>query len=322
MNHFIYIATHLRMLPEIFSKSQVVNGLLNWRKVCFVFGLTILLIDVSAQEVTDSTSIYTIIKSDGHELVGKIISMDAREVMLLTENLGEIIIPKHEISEIIKEGFNSITGLKDQVFATRYFLTTNGLPVEKGESYIQYSLFGPDFQFGVEDRFGVGIMTSWLAVPIIANFKFTIPLAKKLNLGVGTLIATGSWAASDWVGALPFTALTYGDRSANINFSFGYGAAGELGYIESRALFSTGGMVGLGDKVSFVFDAILVPSKTITETDGFDEWEYESSGFALIMPGIRFHTKRDRAFQFGFSGIRVDGESISVPTLMWYRKFK
>jgi len=86
----------------------------------------------------DSNKVYVIIKNDGSEFIGKIISSDMREVIMETQKLGAIAIPKHEIKtmKLLQTGDLGVAGsfIPNEPFATRYFITTNGLPIAKGES--------------------------------------------------------------------------------------------------------------------------------------------------------------------------------------------
>lgn len=75
----------------------------------------------------DPAIVYLIEKNDGARYSGHIISSDAREVLIRTFDLGDIFIPKHEIKSITE--FTAGDDKFREVFATRYFLTTNGLPV-------------------------------------------------------------------------------------------------------------------------------------------------------------------------------------------------
>ena len=238
-----------------------------------------------AQEQADTSQvIHKVIKQNGISFTGVILSQDAREVLIDSREMGPVYIPRHEIREIaqIQSGEKPMTG---GLFSTRYFLTTNGFPVKKGENYIQWNLFGPDFQFGVARNFTVGIMTSWVGMPIIGTSKYSFHIAKNLNGGVGLLAGTGSWAFPEFGLVLPFGFITYGDRINNINFSGGYGAlfferdkpvlinvSNEYqvnGYefqkvkdSEGRALISLAGMFRLNNKFSFVFDSfIMLPGK-------------------------------------------------------------
>lgn len=288
------------------------------------------------------TTIYKILKSDGGILIGKILSQDAREILFLTSDNREIYIPQHVIKEITvinsSEFDRKGNFVGEDKFATRYFLTTNGLPIKKGEHYVQWNLFGPDFQFGLGKNFGVGLMTSWVGIPVIGTVKKSWEIAEKTQFAIGGLVGTGSWAIPDFGGVLPFATLSFGDRIKNIAFSGGYGAVWE-GQVTGRALASVAGMVKISPKISLIFDSfILLPSqRTFTETyemsvynSSTGEYEYqtvtdtyqiERSGFALLIPGVRWHRDEGKAFQFGFSGFISDGNllPLPIPMLQWYR---
>lgn len=269
-----------------------------------------------SSDTSNSAKIYIIIKNDGAEFIGKILSRNAREILIKTENLGEVMIPMHEVSEIREVNPGEITSsgkyIPAEVFSTRYFITTNGLPIEKGESYIQWNLYGPDFQFGLGKDFGVGLMTTWVGVPVLVSAKHSIPVADNVNVGLGALLGTGSWAAPEFGLILPFAALTIGDRRTNVSFSGGYGAVFTENENQGRSLFSISGMTKLSPKISVVFDSFIAPANN-TSTD---------NGFAILIPGLRLHFNKNKAFQFGFAGISANGELTPAlfPMVQWYRK--
>ena len=289
------------------------------------------------------TNTYLFVKTDGGELIGKILSQDAREVLILTSDNRKIYIPQHTIKKMVivnTSDFNSKgTFIGEDKFATRYFLTTNGLPMKKGEHYVQWNLFGPDFQFGVGKNFGVGIMTSWLGVPIIGTIKKSWELGEKTQFAIGGLIGTASWARPDFGGALPFATLSFGDRTKNLAISGGYGAIWQNGAVDGRALTSIAGMIKVSPKISLVFDSfILLPGKTETITNSYQQqvynqttgsYEYQTitntyqskkPGFAMLIPGVRWHQAEGKAIQFGFTGVYAEGEflPIPIPMVQWY----
>jgi hypothetical protein len=299
--------------------------------------------------------VHIVIKNDGTQFVGNIISRDSRELIINTQNLGEIVIPMHEIREIreAKASEVSATGeyVPAEVFSTRYFITTNGLPIEKGESYIQWNIFGPDFQFGVGENFGLGIMTTWIGMPLIGTAKYSIDLPGNASAGVGFLLGTGSWAAPDFGLMLPFGVFTLGDRVSNINFSLGYGGVfykestydpilnrnRENRVSEGRFLFSIAGMAKAGNKISLVFDSFIVPRGGFYDYTEYVEvynpntgwYDYQPvvrrkrrGGLTLLIPGIRLQTNPNKAFQFGFGGAYVDGKIVPtpIPMVQWYQK--
>lgn len=306
-----------------------------------IFTLACITLSLFAYSQNDSTqaldtNIYKVVMSRGEEMIGKITKQDAKEIHLTTTEGREVIIPQYVVKKIEIVDPNKFNRQGQYVgedkFATRYFITTNGLPVKKGENYVQWNLFGPDFQFAVADDLGVGIMTSWFGMPIIGSIKKSWKLEEKTQLAVGALVGTGSWSLPEVGGALPFATLSFGDRKANIAFSGGYGAIWDYGDVSGRALTSVAGMVKVSPKISLVFDSfILLPGKTTTETyqsydywsDSYYDYTYERRrpGIALIIPGIRWHQDEGRSFQFGFAGLVDDGwlMPVPIPMVQWYR---
>ncbi|MEN9839922.1 MAG: hypothetical protein RL177_1401 [Bacteroidota bacterium] len=262
---------------------------------------------IFAQEF-DPAKTYVVTKNDGTKITGNILSSDAREVLLKTTTIGEIIIPKHEIRSIVE--FQPGDDKYKEIFASRYFITTNGLPVEKGDSYVQWTLLGPDIQFGASDNIGIGVMTTWVANPVALSFKYSGNLGHKLNFAVGTLAGSTLWSGGDGVRfALPFAAVTIGDENANLNVALGYGFASYDTYSGSQAMFSLGAMKKVTRSGSLVFDSLVFPS--------------EGESVALIVPGFRIQTQEKSAFQFGFPGFVTSGDSspVGFPMVSWFRKF-
>ncbi|MBI9034237.1 MAG: hypothetical protein JEZ03_07180 [Bacteroidales bacterium] len=259
---------------------------------------------------------FLIVTFDGGEFLGTILSEDAKEVLIVTKEGEQISIPKYQIKQKKEVSSNelSLKGeyLPEPLFATRYFITTNGLPMKKGSRYILWNWYGPDFQFGVSDHVGVGIMTSWLGIPIIGTVKYSHQFSEKTSIAVGTLAGIGSWAAPDFGILLPYGSFTFGDARNNITLSGGYGSIWTEGNVEGNALVSIAGTTALGSKVSFVFDSFLVPFVGT-----------ENSTVGLLIPGIRIQHSENKAFQFGFAGLlNEDGlATLPLPMIQWFRKF-
>ncbi len=197
----------------------------------------------TATPSTDSTK-YLIVKNDGNEYVGLILSDDGREVLLQTQSLGKVYIPKSDIKSIrpldlvedVKKGeFNTpgafstryelITRRKSSAFSTRYQFTTNCFPIQKGENYAMVNLYGPEVHFAVHKDFSVGVMSTWIGSPIALALKYTRGTANpKLNYGVGALIGSSGYLNSGrGFGGLYWGMVTYGDRRSNVTLSVGYG---------------------------------------------------------------------------------------------------
>lgn len=252
-----------------------------------------------------------VIKNDGTEFIGYIISQDEREVLLDTETLGQVVIPKHEIREIrevdqkdMKDG----VFMSSNVFSSRYFLTTNGLSMKKGENYALINLYGPEAHFCLADNFTLGGLTSWVGVPLIVSLKYSIHVNENLHFGLGALVGTLSWLSFGSVGGLAYGSVTVGNHINNLTFSGGYAAVTDGEDISgSEPLFSVAGMVRLGKNISLVADSFIYAGE---------------NPFALVMPGLRFSRTERKAFQFGFAGVIVEGEAIPfpIPVLGWFLK--
>ena len=288
---------------------------------------------VNAQSDTTEfvrSKIYVITTMNGGIFVGPIITDNAQVLVVKTNDRGEVSIPKYQVKSMkeLEEGQLNKDGeyVSDPLFATRYFITTNSFPMKKGDNYTSLNLFGPEFHFGVGDKFGIGVMTSWLGVPIIGTVKYSINLGETANLGIGALVGTGSWASPEFFGALPFGTLTFGTRKSNINFSGGYGVVAFGNDPESQALFSIAGAIGNGGKVSFVFDSFILPitqtQSTFNPNTGNVTRSTYKAIFALIIPGVRVQTDENKAFQIGFAGAYFDGDIVPLPIPMvtWFRR--
>jgi hypothetical protein len=274
---------------------------------------------VAAQTAETSKKLYLVIKHDGTEFSGKLISRDAHEVMIETSNMSQVAIPTHEIATIREVEETEVSDNGDfrhpDPFSTRYSLTTNAMPLNK-DKYVLWNLYGPEFQFGISKNLSVGVMTTWLATPIIASIKCSVSLAPEVHLGAGTLLGHGSWALPSLMFAVPYGVLTFGNRSYNLSCSAGYGYVTMNSFGGGRALGSLAAMVKLGKKTSFIFDSYMVFGESGDVLN-------QIPSILVVIPALRLELSHYRAFQFGFTGINAGGQwlPIPIPTLKWFRKF-
>lgn len=179
------------------------------------------------QQNYDPDASYAVTKNDGTTYIGKILSDDGREVLMMTESLGKIYIPKSDIRSIKKIEPNDLKRgvyVGENVFTTRYQFTTNAFPIKKGENYAVLNLYGPEVHFSLADNFSVGVMSTWIGSPIALALKYTIPTKDpKLNFGFGTLIGSSGYLnQAQGFGGLHWGMVSYGDRFNNVTASFGY----------------------------------------------------------------------------------------------------
>jgi hypothetical protein len=209
-------------------KSHTILQLCLTLALCFLGSQSVFAQAPNTTVTSSDTTKYIVVKFDGNEYVGQILSDDGREVLIETKSLGKIYIPKSEIkalrplnyNEDIAKGEVSPTG----VFTTRYQFTTNCFPIKKGENYALINLYGPEVHFAVHKDFSVGVMSTWIGSPIALALKYTRGTANpKINYGVGTLLGTsGYFKQGSGFGGLHWGMITYGDRRNNATLSVGY----------------------------------------------------------------------------------------------------
>jgi len=286
--------------------------------ICFLF---IGCLQLHAQAPNTSapssdTTKYLVVKYDGNEYVGLILSDDGREVLIETKSLGKIYIPKSDIksfrpvdyAEDIAKGEFSTAG----VFTTRYQFTTNCFPIKKGENYAMLNLYGPEVHFAVHKDFSVGVMSTWIGSPMALALKYTRGTSNpKINYGVGTLFGTSGYInQGSGFGGLHWGMITYGYRRNNATLSIGYGYLNDGGndfyneiiYVPGTyssvsgaypilpiqdiqpvstsrykaPIIGLAGQAKVGKKASFIYDCMM-----ISATSGYDQEidnQYGSNG--------------------------------------------
>ena len=258
---------------------------------------------VSSETQKPKTSL--VIKNDGSRFLGVIISRDEREILIETENIGRLYIPLHEIAEI-RETSDSSTASLTNLFSTRYFLTTNGLSMSKGEKYAMLNYYGPEAEFALADNFTMGVMTTWVAMPLIGSAKYTIHFSDNAHLALGTLFGTLSWVKLDAAGFLGYGAFTIGNYENNFTVSAGYAGITADGDSGGAPLMSLAFLIRLGDNVKLVGDSFIYLGE---------------EKFSILVPGLRFSRPMKRSsFQMGLGAIVAGGEAIPlpVPIFSWF----
>jgi len=197
--------------------------------IVFLNALFSVLVFAQNLESSSDTTKYLVVKNNGVEYIGFILSDDGREIHMITDNLGHLYIPKADIKLIKKvdeeRHYRKGSYIGEGVFTTRYQFSTNAFTIEKGEHYSIVNLYGPEVHFALHDNLSVGIMATWIASPIALALKYSIPTRnEKLNFGVGTLIGSSAYLnQARGFGGLHWAMVTYGDRRTNITLSAGYG---------------------------------------------------------------------------------------------------
>ena len=234
-----------------------------------------------------------VVKQDGSEYLGKLVSQDDREVRLDSTPIGSVVIPRYLVATI-KGGYTSLAAItasdeRQDRFSTRYFLTTNGFSNSEDGSYILFNIFGPDFQFALSKHVTAGVLTTWIGAPIVGSLKYSSSISENVHGAVGVLAGSGVWLSSDLYFALPYASVTYGTRLSNINVSVGYGLVAFDADPDARALLSVAGTTPIWGRLAFVFDSMILPE--VSDTRGT---------LMFASPGIRWFASSSTAFQVGY----------------------
>jgi hypothetical protein len=259
----------------------------------------------TSSPATDTTK-YVVTKNDGNEYVGLILSDDGREVLIETQMLGKVYIPKSDIKSIRKLDYTEDVQKGGEVstagvFTTRYQFTTNCFPIKKGENYAMINLYGPEVHFAVHKDFSVGVMSTWIGSPIALALKYTRGTANpKINYGVGSLLGTSGYLNSGrGFGGLYWGMITYGDRRSNATLSVGFGHFNDgNNYTYLQTIYEPGTYVSVDGS------APLLPISSIENVQG---------GFAAQAPiiGLAGQTKVGKKASFIYDCMYIMGRTRS-----------
>ncbi len=253
-------------------------------------------------------------KNDGATYVGYLDYMDDEKVIVETENLGKVSIPKHMISDIEyldNNGSNQTFKDINKRFVeadprnSRYLISSSAIPIPKGTTLANFNLWGPQFTYAATDNLSFGLATSWLTIPVAINGKYSFKLADQAHFAVGANFGFPSLVNYSATVINPYATLTVGSPADNISFSYQYYyGMGEIegGYANALVI---GGRKTLSKKYALLFDSFLIGNPTDME------------GLILLAPGFRYTYSPKSAFQFGLSGFILassgDYEALPIP---------
>jgi hypothetical protein len=306
-------------------------------------GTNIVSAQIQQSDSTKTKQLYLVTKLNNLEYVGEILSDDGHEIFLNTENVGKIYIQKSEIKSIEKKEdvkpIINIQDVEDNSFSTMYIFSSNALPFKKGTNYGLLSLLGPEAHFALTDNLSVGILSAWIASPFAATVRYSFKTNNEnLHYSVSSLFGTSGYFDNfDIYLVCPNAAVTWGKEKKNLTIGFSYlfvGAFSNPSFSTGAPMLSFAGTIPITRKTQFIFDSeiglpsIIEPNNIYTSPDGIlSIGKINNASFVWLMPGVRFQSKPNSAFQISLSGvISIDGASKTAtttpfPIFSWFFKF-
>ena len=266
--------------------------------------------------------LFLIKKNNGIEIIGEIISDDGREILIITKSIGKVFIDKSYISSITKVSDEIKNENLDEEyrstgpFTTRYYFTTNALPIKKNDNYGLIHLYGPEIHLSVGNKTSIGIMATWIASPIALVLKQQIYSNNNFHVSIGSIIGSSGYLDDGQTyGGLHWGTMTIGNRLSNFSFSAG------LAHINwsSNSNFMNDAR-SIGDKNSYSFNdedhPYYIPPLSSTSgtnaNSGFrNAFLNTVNGNSFEYNSERFYKSKQLASVIGFSGIVPFGKKAS-----------
>ena len=288
-------------------------------QICLLLFILVAFSQCHGQDMPDTTRKnpnldYVVQMFDGNVYVGKVIYEDPRAIQLQVKKMGNIYLKKNDIEVMRPTNKQELVALSNytpsEVYSTKYFFTSNDLPVKKKEDLNLWNWYGIDKSFALSSRFVLDINTTWGGIPLLGTIRYDIQIGKKTSIGVGTLFGWGTWAFPNYTASIPYASITYGDRITNATAGAGYGFFSLYGSPFQSQVYTLAAMKKAGRRSSLVFESLFLPAPT----NG-------SSSIALFIPGIRLQSEYKSAFQLGFGVMIVDGDFVPAPLpfVQWFR---
>jgi len=221
----------------------------------------------------DTSRLWLVVTTDGNRYVGQILEDNKQSIVIETQVVGTVTVPKQNIKRLepvdsqAKTRDGSIWGRNPQ--ADRYFFFNSAYNLEAGEGYYQNVLiFFNQVDVGLTDNIslGVGTVPAFLfggPTPFWLAPKVSIPVASdQFQLGGGALIGTVVGSGESGFGGLAYGLGTFGSRDRNLTLGLGYGFTDQE-WLDIPAIM-LGGMLRIGQKGYLIADSFLISANGST----------------------------------------------------------
>jgi hypothetical protein len=221
--------------------------------------------------------IYVSVKmNDGNTFVGKQIALTDTHIIIETESLGKMNLPRENVKvfKVINKPSRSTSGQYwyENPNATRNVITPTGYSLRKGEGYYQnLMLFYNQVSYGFTDRLtiGVGFETLSLLSGGLGNGgigytitpKFSFPIREEeWNVGIGALLIGVPFLDNDRFVDLAtiYGVNTFGSRDRNVSLGIGFGIVD--GEFSSRPTVTISGNLRLSERFALTTENWILPN--------------------------------------------------------------
>ena len=276
---------------------------------------------IDSSNTADTTLKYVVVElGNNTSITGKKVSDDGREIGIMTVDKGLILIPKYQIRTITVSATMPTVGGK-RVFPnphpSRYFYSPSGIPLKKGEGYIQaiyYLAF--QGQYALTDHWSIGVTTTYIACPLLINAKYTNTLHKSADGKKNVYLATGIQAGSlTWIDpgtylGLGYAGLTFGNSESNITIN-----GGVLASSSSDNYYSSGRSSASQPAISLSWN------QRVSSNASFMGEVWLLGNTIVGGPGMRFYSGRKNTIDFAILGgkdLSSGGDGIfGIPFISW-----
>ncbi|MCB0738564.1 MAG: hypothetical protein KDC92_13690 [Bacteroidetes bacterium] len=286
---------------------------------------------VSAQTPPDGsqdTTLQVIITHNNVEYIGLLIEKNPHEILIKQQNGDLLYIPSYEVKTITplsEHNFKKGEFISGNPHPSRYFYTPSAIPIKRGDGYIQ-TIYGGvwQFQYGLTDRFSLGIGTPIIGAPIWITPKWSFKLGENVWGALGAQAGSFGWLMEgkwDAVFGIGYGVITFGNEQQNLSIGAGYlgtrlpqsefiiadssnWTGYDREYVETNGgfAFSLGGMKRVQKNMLVIGELWALPSIT-------DDVSLTFGG-----PGLRL-MRQQNVWDFGFwvFSINDDGDRTTFP---------
>ena len=247
----------------------------------------------------------------GDSYVGVLRAEADKTFTLETSKTGEVTIQKLDVDRIARadksmvDNFGRIRSKNQSPNRTFYMPTAFSMP--EGASSLSVNIYGFDYHYSMRKNVTFSLTSSYIGAPLTGSIKKTVELSDRFRWSYGGTFGWGSWFEMAGLGAAGYTNFTWGQPNNYFSVGAGLGSIGVLDssrFNENGAFLTMAGLMPMGRKVFLSIEGVYVYTT---------EREFSTSPILFITPAIRINFDSGDAFQFGFSGAVIDGESIASP---------